>query len=272
MTARTLSLAFVCASLLLCAASPIQDAAPQDWPPLYRFIHDGDYGDMPSKLAALPFSRIELERTTCFGACPAYTVTFHRDGQAEYVGREWAPREGTFSGEIGPFSYGRLCLLIERSGFEKMKSKYFREETDHANAYVRVWLTDSAEPIVVRDYGDYGPIELWSLQEAIDSVASGVRWTRVLTNDEAPEHRKPHGIEPDEGFVPDAQTAIQIALAVWRPIYGQTAIPARVACSATLGKEGNWSVEGPLTGDVGGVVVAEIAKDSGMVVRVKHHD
>src|SRR5262245_27898915 len=38
-----------------------------------------------------PFDRIELERTECFGTCPAYTVTLWRDGQATYSGRAHAP-------------------------------------------------------------------------------------------------------------------------------------------------------------------------------------
>jgi hypothetical protein len=95
-------------------------------------------------------------------------------------------------------------------------------------------------------------------------VASSIQWTRVLTNEGTPDHRKPHGIRPEEGFAPDSETAIQIALAVWRPIYGKDAIPTSAACAAMLGKEGNWSVEGPLAGDVGGVVVAEISKDNGV--------
>jgi hypothetical protein len=32
---------------------------------------------------------------------------------------------------------------------------------------------------------------------------------------------KPHSAAPKDGFVPNEQTAIQIAVAVWTPIYGK---------------------------------------------------
>jgi len=272
MTPRDLGLPLVCAGLLAWAAPPAPQDAPTvqpDWPPPYEFVHEDEHDDLERNLAALPFSRIELERTTCYGSCPAYTVTIERDGKALYVGREWAPREGTFTGDVSPFDFGRLCLLIERSGFTKMATEYLRPVTDSASAYVRVWPTDASEAIVVRDYDDFGPVELWMLQEAIDGVVSKMTWTRVRPTNDPPDHRKQHGIRPDEGFVPDAESATQIALAVWKPIYGQVTVGAQAP--AALSDDGVWTVKGMLPdGSVGGVVVAEISKDNGQILRVSH--
>ena len=58
----------------------------------------------------------------------------------------------------------------------------------------------------------------------------------------------PPKFKPKDGFVPDAKTAIKIAVAV-----------------------GVWTVEGSLPADrLGGVALAEIAKDDGRVLRVSH--
>ena len=38
------------------------------------------------------------------------------------------------------------------------------------------------------------------------------------------EDEKKHVYKPKEGYVPDAETAIAIAVAVWNPIYGKDKI------------------------------------------------
>lgn len=75
---------------------------------------------------------------------------------------------------------------------------------------------------------------------------------------------------PSQGFVPDQATAIKIAVAVWEPIYGQTMIADEAPYKAKL-SGGVWVVEGSLpAGMLGGVALAEVAKDDGRVLRVSH--
>ena|SRR5947207_2631430 len=76
--------------------------------------------------------------------------------------------------------------------------------------------------------------------------------------------------KPKDGFVPNADTAIAIAVAVWSPIYGATHIANEKPYHATL-KEGIWIVEGSLPeGYNGGVARAEIAKEDGRILSVSH--
>ena len=81
----------------------------------------------------------------------------------------------------------------------------------------------------------------------------------------------PHTVMPAEGYVPDAATAIRIAVAGWEPIYGHEAIAREAPYAAAL-KDGVWHVEGRLPEgyDVGGVALADIAKADGRVLRVSH--
>ena len=80
-----------------------------------------------------------------------------------------------------------------------------------------------------------------------------------------------HSAKPKDGFVPDAQTAIAIAVAVWNPIYGKDNIEKEKPYSAKL-TNGVWIVEGslpkPMT--VGGWAIAEISKEDGKILRVSH--
>jgi hypothetical protein len=83
---------------------------------------------------------------------------------------------------------------------------------------------------------------------------------------EAPKH----SYKPAGGYVPDAKTAIRIAVAVWEPIYGEKQIGKQKPYQATL-TNGVWTVEGTFHGSgFGGVAVAEISKDDARVLRVSH--
>lgn len=79
-----------------------------------------------------------------------------------------------------------------------------------------------------------------------------------------------HSYKPPAGYVPDAETAIRIAVAIWEPIYGKKKIESQKPYHATL-KDGVWIVEGSLPDNaLGGVALAEISKSDGTILRVSH--
>jgi NTF2 fold immunity protein len=80
-----------------------------------------------------------------------------------------------------------------------------------------------------------------------------------------------HNYSPPNGIVPDAATAIKIAVAIWEPIYGKEKILQEKPYKAVL-VNGIWIVEGTLSKKykLGGVAVAEIVKTDGRVLRVSH--
>ena len=80
-----------------------------------------------------------------------------------------------------------------------------------------------------------------------------------------------HSYVPPNGFVPDSITAVRIAVAVWTPIYGARQVQSEAPYLAHL--EGAvWTVTGslPSSANLGGVVVAEIAKRDARILRVSH--
>jgi hypothetical protein len=83
-----------------------------------------------------------------------------------------------------------------------------------------------------------------------------------------------HTVIPKDGFVPDQETAMRIAEAVWIPIYGVEQIKQEKPFVTEL-KNGVWIVSGTLHGDPGaipkgGVATIEISKADGRVLRVSH--
>lgn len=79
-----------------------------------------------------------------------------------------------------------------------------------------------------------------------------------------------HNVRPPQGLVPDARTAISIAVAVWVPIYGEKQIESERPYRATLA-DGKWTVTGSLPkGWVGGTAIAVISRSDGQILRVSH--
>jgi len=72
-----------------------------------------------------------------------------------------------------------------------------------------------------------------------------------------------------DGYVPNAKTAIKIAVAVWTPIYGKENIEKQKPYRAIL-RNGIWHVTGTLHYALGGVAEAEISKDDGRIIRIIH--
>lgn len=74
----------------------------------------------------------------------------------------------------------------------------------------------------------------------------------------------------DSGFVPDAKTAIKIAVAIWEPMYGEKPIADQKPYRASL-TNGVWIVEGTFHGSgFGQVAAARIAKDDGKILMVSY--
>jgi hypothetical protein len=78
-----------------------------------------------------------------------------------------------------------------------------------------------------------------------------------------------HNVRPEAGYVPDADTAMKIAEAVWLPIYGARVLTLRPLRARLEGDV--WIVEGSLpTLTPGGTPLAKISKRTGEILRISH--
>ena len=78
-----------------------------------------------------------------------------------------------------------------------------------------------------------------------------------------------HSASPAGGLVPNAETAIKIAEAVWLPIYGDAVLTKKPFVARLVNEV--WIVEGTLPAEsLGGVPIAEISKKDGKILRISH--
>ena len=76
------------------------------------------------------------------------------------------------------WDYGKLCHLLQKMDFQSLEDGYVSPELHGRTIVVRVALEDAEEKII-GDYGDWEPVELWALQEAIDAIANRIEWKAV---------------------------------------------------------------------------------------------
>jgi len=115
-----------------------------------------------------PISKIGLERTTCYGTCPAYLITITRDGLVTYEGFRYVKLKGKHTGKIPTYYLKNLFTYINNSSFFDMKDTYTDSITDNATSYTLV--AKGEEEKIVKNYANSGPSELWSIEQHIDSL------------------------------------------------------------------------------------------------------
>lgn len=117
-----------------------------------------------------------LERTPCFGKCPAYTVVIHADGSARYTGRSNAPREGEFTGTVDKTTMQALFDRASSIGFFGFEDKYDAQVTDIPSTIIRMNADGKDKKVVgrVKTPPAFKPFAVFA-----DSLLAPVVWTKV---------------------------------------------------------------------------------------------
>jgi cellulose synthase/poly-beta-1,6-N-acetylglucosamine synthase-like glycosyltransferase len=136
-------------------------------------------------LASLPV--ITLERTTCFGTCPAYKVSIFGDGLVLFEGKEFVKTKGDADGRITKDELQQLVREFEKIDYLKLYDRYGDDEktcpeswTDYPSAITS--LNSNGKQKTVHHYlGCRGLTildQLTALENKIDEVVNTKRWIK----------------------------------------------------------------------------------------------
>jgi len=136
-----------------------------------------------ANVAARP--AITLERTACFGSCPAYTVSVSRSGQVTYEGSAHVRQPGTATAQIPKQRVDALLVELERAGYFGFASRYAVSEpacgryvADLPSAISSATLGERTQRIE-HDHGcGAAPGALAVLENRIDEVLGSGRWVK----------------------------------------------------------------------------------------------
>lgn len=128
---------------------------------------------------------ITLERTSCYGECPVYSVTIDAGGNVTYAGKRFVRVEGRQQDRIPVSRVASLLATAERIGFFDLRDQYrtIRNPdgtetmvTDLPTTFVSI--TRSGQSKRVEDYIG-APEGLRELEQQIDEAARTTRWVRI---------------------------------------------------------------------------------------------
>lgn len=126
---------------------------------------------------------ITLERTGCYGNCPAYTVTIYGDGKVTYVGTNYVKTKGQREGRIDAAALRALLGEFARTKFLSLAADYSgkncscRQCTDMPAATTEL-KTNNISRRVDHYYGcTCAPKALFELESAIDKAVNSEQWT-----------------------------------------------------------------------------------------------
>lgn len=122
-------------------------------------------------------TEISMERTVCSGTCPVYTVTFKKNGESFYEGKDYVKKIGPYTGNIDEKEFERLAELVERLSFRELEENYSIPIEDHANVIISVNYGDRVKG--VDNYADSGPVEVWAIEKVIDALIEDIYWEQV---------------------------------------------------------------------------------------------
>lgn len=128
---------------------------------------------------------IRLERTRCYGTCPAYALTIHGDGRVEYVDKKVnnkppvakSPQKGT----IDHVALKTLIAEFARAKFLSLPDYLLencacRRCTDLPSAITEITVRGETHR-VKHDYGcGCAPKELFQLESAVDKAVNVKQW------------------------------------------------------------------------------------------------
>lgn len=122
---------------------------------------------------------ITLERTRCFGMCPAYRVEIHGDGQVLYTGEAYVAITGEHRGRISQDDLFHLVEAFRSADYLSLKDKYAALVTDNPTYSTSIAFDGVSKKIV--DYvGEHAgmPSAISELEDTIDRLAGTDKWLR----------------------------------------------------------------------------------------------
>jgi hypothetical protein len=124
---------------------------------------------------------VTLDRTACFGTCPVYTVTIHRDGSVDWVGMDHVATVGKAHGQIERGGLQQLEVAVDAMRFfDRDKRGFLTQPKDiwvcSDLSTITITVTRGTVAHTIEDDQCHSDPELGVLERLIDNVAKTAVW------------------------------------------------------------------------------------------------
>jgi hypothetical protein len=128
--------------------------------------------------------RITLERTVCFGSCPAYRVSLDADGTVTYEGQSYVKERGPKTKQVAAAEFRSLVLRFESGEFEALSPPWKCppiqiQTSDMPSATLTLERSRGRAHKIEHYLGDgCAPKVLVELEDAVDAAVDVKEWIR----------------------------------------------------------------------------------------------
>jgi len=120
-----------------------------------------------------------LERSQCFGSCPAYKVTIYGDGRVVYQGKSHVRVEGVQTAKISADRVRELVQAFDVAGFYSMDAEYPTLITDGPVYTTTIQRAGKVTKVInAGGFPKKVPEALTVLENKIDEIAESSRWVQ----------------------------------------------------------------------------------------------
>ncbi len=121
---------------------------------------------------------VRMERSVCYGLCPAYAVEIGADGAVEYEGKSFVSVRGHATSRVSHAATAALESRFEQAGFFRLEWSDPCTEVSTDSPTTTLTFVHAGRKRTIGDYRGNGcmPKVLRELEDEVDRVVGTARW------------------------------------------------------------------------------------------------
>ena len=131
---------------------------------------------IPIRVDSAQVTMITLERTVCFGTCPAYSVVIFGNGTVTYEGFAFVAVTGTQTHQISKDKVEKLVKAFYEAEYFSLEDRYEEPVSDLPSTTTSITAAGLTKSVY--RYGS-GPEKLVELENKIDALSGVDRWVKT---------------------------------------------------------------------------------------------
>jgi hypothetical protein len=119
---------------------------------------------------------ITIEKTTCFGTCPAYLFKAYPDGSVTYTGKDFVKLVGEYKASISKEELANIKTLFDEADYFSFANVYSANITDLPTTYL--YYDDGKQNKKITDYHG-APEALKKMEQDLEAIINAINWQKT---------------------------------------------------------------------------------------------
>ena len=119
---------------------------------------------------------ITIEKTTCFGTCPAYLFKAYPDGSVTYTGKDFVKLVGEYKASISKEELANIKTLFDEADYFSFANVYSANITDLPTTYL--YYDDGKQNKKITDYHG-APEALKKMEQDLEALINAINWQKT---------------------------------------------------------------------------------------------